>query len=28
MVPRGNHWLVDYFGPRGTNPPIPASEVH
>ena len=28
MVPRGNSWLVDYFGPRGTNPPIPASEVH
>ena len=28
MVPRANHWLVDYFGPRGTNPPIPASEVH
>ena len=28
MVPRGKSWLVDYFGPRGTNPPIPASEVH
>ena len=28
MVPRGNRWMVDYFGPRGTNPPIPASEVH
>ena len=28
MVPRGNRWLVDYFGPRGTNPPIPAAEVH
>jgi hypothetical protein len=28
MVPRGNNWLVDYFAPRGTNPPIPASEVH
>jgi hypothetical protein len=25
MVPRGHRWLVDYFGPRGTNPPIPAS---
>ena len=25
MVPRGDRWLVDYFGPRGTNPPIPAS---
>jgi hypothetical protein len=25
MVPRGGRWLVDYFGPRGTNPPIPAS---
>jgi hypothetical protein len=25
MVPRGGHWLVDYFGPRGTNPPIPAA---
>jgi hypothetical protein len=25
MVPRGNRWLVDYFGPRGTNPPIPAA---
>lgn len=25
MVPRGNRWLVDYFGPRGTNPPIPAN---
>jgi hypothetical protein len=28
MVPRGSRWLVDYFAPRGTNPPIPASEVH
>jgi hypothetical protein len=28
MVPRGKSWAVDYFGPRGTNPPIPASEVH
>jgi hypothetical protein len=28
MVPRGDRWLVDYFGPRGTNPPIPAAEVH
>ena len=28
MVPHGKTWLVDYFGPRGTNPPIPASEVH
>jgi hypothetical protein len=28
LVPRAGHWLVDYFGPRGTNPPIPASEVH
>jgi hypothetical protein len=25
MVPRGDRWLVDYFGPRGTNPPIPAN---
>jgi hypothetical protein len=25
MVPRGSRWLVDYFGPRGTNPPIPAN---
>jgi len=28
MVPRGKRWMVDYFGPRGTNPPIPAAEVH
>ena len=28
MVPHGKTWLVDYFGPRGTNPPIPAAEVH
>jgi hypothetical protein len=28
MVPRGNRWLVDYFGPRGGNPPVPAAEVH
>jgi hypothetical protein len=28
MVPRGSRWLVDYFGPRGTNPPLPAAEVH
>ena len=28
MVPRGDRWLVDYFGPRGTNPPLPAAEVH
>lgn len=28
MVPRGKQWMVDYFAPRGTNPPIPASEVH
>jgi hypothetical protein len=25
MVPRGSRWLVDYFGPRGTNPPLPAN---
>jgi hypothetical protein len=25
MVPRGDRWLVDYFGPRGTNPPVPAA---
>jgi hypothetical protein len=25
MVPQGGRWLVDYFGPRGTNPPIPAA---
>jgi hypothetical protein len=25
MVPHGDRWLVDYFGPRGTNPPIPAA---
>jgi hypothetical protein len=25
MVPQGGRWLVDYFGPRGTNPPIPAN---
>ena len=25
MVPQGKTWLVDYFGPRGTNPPIPAA---
>jgi hypothetical protein len=25
MVPQGSRWLVDYFGPRGTNPPIPAA---
>ena len=23
MVPHGKTWLVDYFGPRGTNPPFP-----
>jgi hypothetical protein len=28
MVPRGKRWLVDYFGPRGTSPPIPAAEMH
>jgi hypothetical protein len=25
LVPRAGTWKVDYFGPRGTNPPVPAS---
>lgn len=28
IVHRGDRWLVDYFGPRGASPPVPASEVH
>ena len=24
LVPAGDGWKVNYFGPRGTNPPIPA----
>jgi hypothetical protein len=25
LVPSGDSWKVNYFGPRGTNPPVPAA---
>jgi len=25
LVPAGDGWKVNYFGPRGTNPPVPAA---
>jgi hypothetical protein len=25
LVPAGDAWKVNYFGPRGTNPPVPAA---
>jgi hypothetical protein len=26
LVPRGGRWLVTYWAPRGTNPPVPAAQ--
>jgi hypothetical protein len=26
LVPSGHHWLVSYFAPIGTNPPVPAAQ--
>jgi len=28
LVPNGGTWKVDYFGPRGTNPPVPADRAN
>ena len=26
LVPAGGHWLVNYWAPRGENPPVPAAQ--
>jgi len=28
MVPSGAGWKVNYFGPRGTNPPVPSDQAN